>query len=90
MVILSGCGSGTDALATSYAVERGLHLIPVPLDFEHYPFNAPERRNARMVADADAAVVVWDKVDAVVGDLLGRVIRKGIPYRGLVAGRYGG
>jgi hypothetical protein len=84
VVILSGCGSGTDALATSYAVERGLHLIPYPLDFDHFPFNAPERRNARMAADADAAVVVWDKLDRVVGDLLGRVVRKGIPYRVLV------
>jgi hypothetical protein len=87
VVILSGCGPGTDALATSYAVERGLHLVPFPLDFEHYPFNAADRRNARMAADADAAVVVWDKVDTTVGDLLGRVVRKGIPYKVLIATR---
>jgi hypothetical protein len=39
------------------------------------------------VADADAAVIVWDKVDPAVGDLLGRVVRRGIPYRVLVTHR---
>jgi hypothetical protein len=53
-------GCGPDALATSCAVERGLHLVPYPLDFDLFPFNAPERRYARMVADAGAAVIVWD------------------------------
>jgi hypothetical protein len=41
-----------------------------------------------MAADADAAVVVWDKLDPTVGDLLGRVARKGIPYRVLVGRWY--
>jgi hypothetical protein len=61
VVILSGCGPGTGALAISYATERGLYLIPYPLDYEHHPFNAPERRNACPATDADAAVVVWDE-----------------------------
>jgi hypothetical protein len=65
VVILSGCGAGTDALATSYAGERGLHLVPYPLDYEHHPFDAPERRNARLAADADAVVVVWDEREPV-------------------------
>jgi hypothetical protein len=33
-VILSRCGRGTDALATSYAVERGMQVVPHPLDLE--------------------------------------------------------
>src|SRR5947208_11261963 len=63
VVILSGCGRGTDALATSYAVERGLQLVPYPLDFDRFRVDsvAAERRTARLVADADAAVVVWDR-----------------------------
>jgi hypothetical protein len=77
VLVRSGCG--TDARATSSAVERGLHLIPFPLDYEHFPFDAADRRNARHVADADAAVVAWDGVDPVVGDLLRRVVSKGIP-----------
>ena len=83
VVILSGCGRGTDALATSYALERGLVLVPYPIDFDRHPVDsvAVERRNARMVADADAAVVVWDRIDPDLGDLIGRCRRKGIPVR---------
>ena len=88
VVILSGCGRGTDALATSYALERGLVLVPYPIDFDRHPVDsvAVERRNARMVADADAAVVVWDRIDPDLGDLLGRCKRKGIPVRVLAPG----
>jgi hypothetical protein len=32
VVILSRCGRGADALATSYAVEHGLQLVPHPLN----------------------------------------------------------
>jgi hypothetical protein len=65
VVILSRCGRGTDALATSYAVERGLRLVPHPLNLERDRTEdaARERRNARLVAEADAAVVVWDRHD---------------------------
>jgi hypothetical protein len=83
VVILSRCGRGTDALATSYAVERGLVLVPYPLDLERDRTDelAAERRNAGLVADADAAVVVWDRTDRDLGDLSGRCKRKGIPVR---------
>jgi hypothetical protein len=37
-------------------------------------------------ADADAAVVVWDRLDRDLADLLGRCKRKGIPVRVLVPG----
>ena len=88
VVILSGCGRGTDALATSYALERGLVLVPYPIDFDRHPVDsvAVERRNARMVADADAVVVVWDRIDPDLGNLLGRCKRKEIPVRVLVPG----
>ena len=91
VVILSRCGRGTDALATSYAVDRGLPLVPYPLDLERDRTDelAADRRNARLVADADAAVVVWDRLDRDLGELLGRCKRKGIPLRVLVRGRSG-
>jgi hypothetical protein len=78
MVILSRCGRGTDALATSYAVERGLQLVPHPLDFERDRTDevAAGRRNAALVADADGAVVMWDRLDRDLADLLGRCRRK--------------
>ena len=42
-----------------------------------------------MVARADAAVVVWDRCDAAVRDLLGRLKRKGVPVRVIVPGMPG-
>jgi hypothetical protein len=89
VVIHSRCGRGTDALATSYAVERGLTLVPHPLNLDRDRTDelASQRRNADMVADADAAVVVWDRIDRDLADLLGRCRRKGIPVRVLVPGQ---
>ena len=83
VAVLSGCGRGTAALATSYALDRGLRLVAYPLDLDRFAVDsvAAERRNARMVADADAAVVVWDRIDPDLGDLIGRCRRKGIPVR---------
>jgi hypothetical protein len=79
VVILSRCGHGTDALATSYAVERGLQLVPfaLNLDRDRTDEMAAQRRNADLVADADAAVVVWDRIDRDLADLLGRRRRNG-------------
>jgi hypothetical protein len=45
---------------------------------------ARQRRNAALVADADAAVVVWDRADRDLGDLLGRCRRKAVPVRVIV------
>jgi hypothetical protein len=89
VVILSRCGRGTDALATSYAVERGLTLIPFPLNHQRDRTDdlAAERRNAGLVAEADAAIVVGDRHNRDLRDLLGRCKRKGIPVRILVPGR---
>jgi hypothetical protein len=58
VAVLSRCGRGTDAVATSYAFERGLTLVPHPLnlDRDRADQTAHERRNADMAADADAAV----------------------------------
>jgi hypothetical protein len=88
VVILSRCGRGADALATSYAVERRLTLVPHPLNHarDRTDETAAARRNADLAADADAAVVVWDRIDRDLGDLLGRCKRMGIPVRVLVPG----
>jgi hypothetical protein len=64
--------------------------LPHPLDYDQFPVVAVEKRNARMVADADAAVVVWDRTDRDLADLLGRCRRKGIPVRLLAPGRLEG
>src|SRR5437868_3945074 len=88
VVILSRCGRGADAPATSYALERNLSLVPYPLNLERDRTDelAAERRKAALVADVDAAVV-RDRVERDLADLLGRCRRKGIPVRVPVPGR---
>jgi hypothetical protein len=50
-------------LAASYAAERGLTVTALVPDFGRFPVDAVERRDAFLVADADAVVVVWDGRD---------------------------
>lgn len=85
-MILPRCGRGTDALATSYAVDRGLQLVPYPLhlDRDRTDEVAAQRRNAGLVAEAD--VIVWDRTGRGLADLFGRCQRKGTPVRVLVPG----
>src|SRR5262249_44576736 len=70
--ILSGGGAGTDAPAASYANARGLPLLLCPINYASNRTDAPEARNARMVAEADAAVIVWHPTDWLIRDLIGR------------------
>jgi hypothetical protein len=64
-------------------------LVPHPLNFERDRTDdvAAERRTAGLVAEADAEVVVWDRIDRDPADLLGRCRRKSIPVRVFVPGR---
>jgi hypothetical protein len=50
-------------LAASYASERGLTLMALVPDFRRFPADAEDRRDGILVAEADAAVVVWDDRD---------------------------
>ena len=53
-------------------------LVTRVADFARFPLDAEERRAAFLVAEADAAVVVWDGRDSSVR-VLQFVERKGIP-----------
>ena len=48
-------------------------------DFSRFPTDAEERRDAFLVSEADAAVIVWDGRDESVRRVLALVERKGIP-----------
>ena len=56
------------SIAASYATERGLIVTPFVPEFGRFPEDvAVERRDAELVARADAAVVVWDGRDPSAG-----------------------
>jgi hypothetical protein len=79
----SGAGLGTDSLALSYALARRLDVTQYRADHAKHPglFDADQARNAELVRDADAAVLVWDAADRAVRDLLVRCKARGIPVR---------
>jgi hypothetical protein len=79
----SGAGLGTDSLALSYALARRLDVIQYRADHQKHPllFDADQVRNADLVRDADAAVLVWDPNDWRVRDLLVRCKSRGLPVR---------
>ena len=76
---LTGGGPGVPMLAASYATANGLTVHALPPDFTRFPVDAVERRDAFLVAEADAVVVVWDGCDPAVARVLKLAERKGAP-----------
>lgn len=70
-------------LAASYAATKGLAVTAVVADFVRFPVDAVERRDAFLVNEADAAVVVWSDRDPDVRRVLARVERKGLPVHAI-------
>ena len=66
-------------LAAGYGAANGLEVVVRVADFARFPLDAEERRDAFLVNEADAAVVVWDGRDPSVRRMLELVERKGIP-----------
>ena len=67
-------------LAASYAAERGLTVTALVPEYGRFPTEAAEqRRDTILVAEADAAIVVWDGRDPAVARVLRLVERKGVP-----------
>src|SRR5579883_3019819 len=76
--LLTTGGPGVAMLAASYASERGLVVSALVPDFRRFPVDAVERRDAFLVSEADAAVVVWDGRDPTVRRLSELIERRGM------------
>src|SRR5829696_4403615 len=77
--LLTCGGRGVPMLAASYAAERGIVVTARVPDFARFPVDAVERRDAHLVNEAAAAVVVWADRDPAVRRVLALVERRGIP-----------
>ena len=78
--LLTAGGPGVPMFAVSYAAERGLSVAALVPDFGRYPaVAAVDRRDAELVAMAEAAVIVWDDRDPAVRRVRSMVEAKGIP-----------
>jgi hypothetical protein len=67
--------------AASYTSEPGLAVTARVADFVRFPVDAVERRDAFLVNETDAAVIVWADRDPDVSRVLALVERKGMPVR---------
>lgn len=79
VVLLTAGGRGVPMLAASYGAANGLEVVVRVPDYRHFPTDAEERRDAFLVGEADAAVVVWADRDPEVRRVLELVQRRGIP-----------
>ena len=77
--LLTGGGPGVPMLAASYAAAHGLAMTALVPDFVRFPVDAVVRRDAFLVAEADALVVVCDCHDPALVRVLKLAERKGIP-----------
>jgi hypothetical protein len=64
VVLLTAGGRGVPMLAASYAAANGLEVVVRVADFGRFSTDADERRDAFLVSEADAAVVVRDGSNA--------------------------
>ena len=60
IIIVSGTAKGADLLGERYAKEKGFKIEIYPAKWDLYGKSAGYRRNAEMVAVADAVIVFWD------------------------------
>jgi hypothetical protein len=60
VVIVSGESEGVELLSEKYAVERGLDLIGLPIQWDRYGKRAALIRNEIMFANSDYCLIFWD------------------------------
>lgn len=58
--IVSGCASGIDSSAISFATRYKIPLKKFPADWEKYGGLAGPRRNREMAVYADCLLLIWD------------------------------
>ena len=70
--LLTTGGRGVPMLAASYAAERGLNVMALVPDFDRFPVDAVERRDAFLVAEADVV-----KLQELIGETAPTAARQG-------------
>lgn len=54
------CPTGVDALAMAWGVRHGVPTLAMPARWDEEGRSAGPKRNARMAAEAEALILVWD------------------------------
>ena len=79
-VVVHGGARGVDTLAGDWAVDNGYEVHVMPAQWDEFGRSAGYRRNAEMVAIADAAVFLWDGESRGTQHSIDLVRAKGIRY----------
>jgi YspA, cpYpsA-related SLOG family len=77
--IITMGGPGVPALAASYARSRRLSCVVMLPDYITHPGDAIEKRDALLIAEADAIIVAGDELGLASHEWMQRAKRKGIP-----------
>lgn len=76
--VLSGGADGVDRLGEQWASAHGLPVQRIPADWRRFGRSAGPRRNAEMVAQAEAVVALWDGASAGTAQLVEAARRRGL------------
>jgi hypothetical protein len=60
--VLCGGARGPDSWGKDWAEQRGIPVVNYPADWGKYGRSAGMVRNAKMIANADAVIALWDGV----------------------------
>jgi len=71
-LIISGGGSGINAIAEDYADRHRISKLVLRPDYKKYGTVAPLKRNDEMVDLADSVIAVWDGVSKGTKDTIDR------------------
>ena len=83
-VILCGCADGVDALGKRYAKENGIKIEYYLANWKKFDKAAGPMRNSKMVANAEALVLIWDGRSKGSGDVLAKARVKGLAIKEVI------
>ena len=77
--VLCGGARGPDSWGKDWAEQRGIPVVDYPADWDKYGRSAGMVRNAKMIANADAVIALWDGVSRGTAEAIRLARRRGIP-----------
>lgn len=78
-VILSGCGGNVDKTGENWADYWNWPCRRFPADWDTHGKSAGPLRNAQMVAEADALILIWDGKSPGSADIKRKALSAGLP-----------
>jgi len=78
-LVLHGGAAGVDRILATHLLRAGIPVHAMPAEWRRHGRAAGPIRNARLVADADAVLAVWDGQSSGTADTIRRARSRGLP-----------